>query len=241
MDLRRLPLSRRDRAARLGTHSASAPLIVFASFSKRSLECACNAQPYVTRVDAPPTERLSPARLIQADVRLYGEVEYAMFERFREGLEAASGKSEIVIELTTLGGDADIGRRIAGDIEAARKHLQNDLWFVGRTAVYSAGVTIMAAFPIRRRVLSHDAVLLIHERKLDKQVHFRSGLQQSLEELEQVKAQIELGLRLEREGFAALVRHSGLGAEEVAKRALTNWYLGAGEALQLGLIDHVIE
>jgi ATP-dependent Clp protease, protease subunit len=192
-------------------------------------------------VDAPPTERLSPARLLRPDVRLYGEVQYAMFDRFREGLEAASGKSEIVIELMTLGGDADIGRRIAGDIETARKHLQNDLWFVGRTAVYSAGVTIMAAFPIGRRVLSHDAVLLIHERKLDKQVHFRSGLKQSLEELEQVKAQIELGLRLEREGFAALVRHSGLGAEEVAKRALTNWYLGAGEALQLGLIDHVIE
>lgn len=189
---------------------------------------------------APVADRLPPARLARPDIRLQGEINTELYEHFRQALDNANN-SELVLELTTLGGDADIGRRIASDVRSAMLHLGKTLWFVGRANVYSAGVTIMSAFPKARRGLSADTTLLVHERKLRATLDLDAGLAQCLVRLEQMKAQIETGQRLEREGFAELIVGSNLSLAEVEKRALTNWYFDAREAQQFGLVGFVFE
>jgi ATP-dependent Clp protease, protease subunit len=196
-------------------------------------------------MEAPVRDRPSPARLLAPDIRLIGEINAELYDHFYEGLRKAQDRhnptpAEIVVELTTLGGDADLGRRIAGDIRAAATHLRHSFWFVGRTAVYSAGVTIMSAFPKPRRILSSDAVLLVHERKLDQALKLECGLAECLVKLEQLKAQVQLGIKLERDGFAALVEEADIDVEEVSKRARANWYVNAEDALDLGLIGGIL-
>lgn len=184
-----------------------------------------------SKMDAPVRDRLAPARLLQPDIRLIGEISNDLYQRFRDQFDAAKDQTELVLELTTLGGDAEIGRRIASDIKVARSICNQDFWFVGRTAVYSAGVTIMAAFPISRRVLGPDAALLIHERKLDETLRLEGALSACLSKLEQTKAEIEIGMMLQREGFAELAAGSSISVDEIAQRARNNWYLRAHEAL----------
>jgi hypothetical protein len=53
----------------------------------------------------------------------------------------------VVLELTTEGGDADGARRMALEIRLCREWHNRDTYFVGKTVVMSAGITIMAAFP----------------------------------------------------------------------------------------------
>ena len=43
--------------------------------------------------------------------------------------------------------------------------------FLGKTLVASAGVTVMAAFPKDKRWLTRDAALLIHGRRIVKDLH----------------------------------------------------------------------
>jgi ATP-dependent protease ClpP protease subunit len=190
---------------------------------------------------ASAADRPPPACLAAPDIRLRGEINQDMFDSFRESLAKAGDKAELILELTTLGGDADIGRRIAGDLQLAERHLGKSFWFIGRSTVYSAGVTIMAALPKARRGLSPDTTLLIHERKLSKTLKLDDGLASCLIQLDQVKNEIETGQRLEREGFAALAAGSTLDVEEIQKRAVRNWYVPAQEALDLGLVGFIFD
>jgi len=98
------------------------------------------------------------------------------FWRFREQLEAVGDETDITIEVTTPGGDADCARRICVDIRIAREHCDKSFWFAGRSTVYSAGASIMAAFPRERRFLSCNCVLKIHERKMKKEMKFDSAI-----------------------------------------------------------------
>jgi ATP-dependent Clp protease, protease subunit len=194
-----------------------------------------------SKMSAPASICPPPARLLKPDVQLVGEVNQAMFDGFKQALQTAGENNELVVEVTTLGGDADIGRRLAGDIRAAEAHLGKRFWFVGRSYVYSIGVVIMTAFAKERRVLSGDATLLIHERKLSEDVHLEDGLEACLRIIMQVKAKIENGIRLEREGFAELAAGSELDVEEIIRRAGKNWYVTAHEALELGFVAHLLD
>jgi hypothetical protein len=56
-----------------------------------------------------------------------------------------------------------------------------------------------------------------------------------------VLAEIESGQRLERQGFAQLVEGTSLTAQDVGNRVYNkDWYLTAGEALDLRLVGGVI-
>lgn len=140
----------------------------------------------------------------------------------------------------TSGGIADIGRRICTEIELARIFKKRDMIFIGKTIVYSAGITIMAAFPRERRFLTSDTRLLIHSRKIDEEVRFEGPLKANEQIARVVLAEVECGLELEEEGFRKLVEGSRVTLDEVKKQAETNWYLTAQKALELGLVAGVI-
>lgn len=178
-------------------------------------------------------------------VRLHGKVDANMLRAFLEQLDAARGaQGPIVVELMTEGGDADIGRRMALEIRLLRESLDGTgrrLCFLGKTIVFSAGVTLMAAFPAADRYLARDASLLVHERKLDKTVHFFGPLRATLAVARDLIAELENGLKLEQEGFADLIRGTGVSAEELARHTQSaNWYLGAEEALRCGLVAGLV-
>ena len=85
-----------------------------------------------------------------------------------------SGKP-LIVEVNTDGGDADAARRIALEIRLFREHSGQDAYCVGKSNVYSAGVTILAAFPRQFRFLTEDAILLIHERRLETSIELSAS------------------------------------------------------------------
>jgi ATP-dependent protease ClpP protease subunit len=172
-----------------------------------------------------------------SDVRLYGKVSEDMLsEFFRQQAEAKPDKP-LVLELSTNGGDADVGRRIAQEITLWQAHGNRQLWFFGKSYVYSAGVTIMSAIPPERRFLTRDCELLIHERKMKKQVNLDGALRSCKAAINDILAEIESGQRLERSGFAQLVEGSKISIDTLEERVLKkDWYLTANEAVENGLI-----
>ena len=175
------------------------------------------------------------------DIRLFGKVDDHMLgEFFRQQQEAPDDKP-LVIELSTSGGDADIGRRIAQEIKLWQNYGRRELYFLGKTFVYSAGVTIMSAFAIERRFMTSDTLLLIHERKLKKTIELGGALRSCLGQLHDAIAEVESGQWLERDGFAQLVRGSKITLEDLEKKVLTkDWYLTASEALEQNLIGGML-
>lgn len=183
---------------------------------------------------------IPPALLTRAQVRLHGDVSDMMFNAFDQQMQAAAGADPLVLELTTCGGGAETGRRIAEDIRLFRRLHGGRALFLGKTVVYSAGVTIMSAFPRQDRYLTRDTVLLIHGRRMDRQLQLSGPLRASAQVAREVLAEIEFGLELERRGFTELVEGSRISVEECCERAASNWYVTADEALRLGLIAGVI-
>src|SRR5438067_7273627 len=148
--------------------------------------------------------------------------------------------ARILIELFTDGGDAEIGRRLAEEVRLLRQEHGRDVWFLGKTLVASAGVTVMAAFPKEKRWLTRDAALLIHGRRMVKDLHLEGPLGSCRRVLEEMIADIDHGLRLEEQGFAELIDGANVDAEEIARRAYGGWYLSAEEALNRGLVAGLV-
>jgi hypothetical protein len=179
----------------------------------------------------------------QADsrVRLMGQVSEEMAKDFLRRLEALPARAgTTVVEMTTLGGDAEMARRMVCEIDRTRKRLAaRRLVFHGVTAVYSAGVTIMAAFPLADRFLTADAVLLVHCRQLEKSLDISGPIRASLPKIKALAHEIETGIRLEEENFARLIEGSDVTLDELTERALYNWYLSATEAVDRNLIEAI--
>jgi ATP-dependent protease ClpP protease subunit len=179
--------------------------------------------------------------LVQPNVRLYGPITDDSVKNVLEQLRSVlDTEKPIVFEATTEGGDAEGGRRIALEIRLCRKWHNRETLFVGKTAVMSAGVTIMAAFPRECRFLTEDAVLLIHERRVQKTINLDGPMRADIQIIREMLAQLETAERVERDGFAELASGSKIGLEELYKRATTNCYLTAQEALDLRLVAGVL-
>lgn len=182
-----------------------------------------------------------PAALFAPQVRLDGSVCDDMFRRFRDALaETEAAEDAVVLELTTMGGDADTARRIATDIRLARERSGRELLFFGKAVVYSAGITIMSAFPREHRWLSRGTSLLIHSRSISLTLNLDGPLATERRKLEVAMAQVDEGLRLQAAGFADLIAGSDVTPEELGEKAARNWYLEAEEALARGLVAGVV-
>lgn len=186
--------------------------------------------------------RSYPASLDAPQISLLGDVNEDMVRDFFAGLkDAEKAGGDIAMEITTPGGDAELGRRLVLEVEIARRRLGGRRFlFLGKTQVYSAGVTLMSAFPVADRYLSRDTILMIHGRQLDKTVELSGPMRASKPEVEALLSQIECGLRHEEENLKRLIEGSKISFEEARPKALHNWYVPADEALRLGLVAGVI-
>jgi ATP-dependent protease ClpP protease subunit len=175
------------------------------------------------------------------DIRLFGHVsEQMLSEFFRQQSEVPQGKP-VVFELSTSGGDADVGRRIAQELRWWQLKEGREVFFLGKTYVFSAGVTIMSSIPCTHRYLTEDCELLIHERKMKKQIHLEGALRGCRSAIHDVLAEIDSGQRLERDGFRQLVQGTRLTLADVEQRVLErDWYLTAQQAKEVGLVADVL-
>ena len=193
---------------------------------------------------ADPNRDLPPelsARLARPTVRLSGPIDGAAAAAFLDQvLPVLDVPGSIVVELFSPGGDADVGRRLAQEVRLLRQVHDRDVWFLGKTLVASAAVTVMAAFPRDRRWLTRDTTLLIHGRRVTRDVHLEGPLGSCRRVLEEIIADIDNGARVEEEGFAELVAGSRVSLDEIRHRAYGGWYLTAEAALDLGLVAGLV-
>ena len=108
--------------------------------------------------------------LFSPNVRVYGTIgEGTVWSVLDQLDKVRRSDAPIVFELTTPGGDPDAARRIGLEIRLCREWHGRETFFVGKTDVMSAGITIMAAFPRDRRFLTRDTQLLVHERRMERE------------------------------------------------------------------------
>jgi ATP-dependent protease ClpP protease subunit len=183
----------------------------------------------------PATAFKSPA------IALSGVVDYEMYTKFRTQFDNASDKAIVVIELSTLGGDPEVARmmgedvRFASEMEPTRRFV-----FLGKAAIYSAGVTFMSFFARNNRYLARGTRLMIHERKLSKKLVIDGPLTTCVAVVKATLNEIECSIAIQNEGFQNLVLGSSVTFEQVVERAPSNWYLEAQEAKALGLVEAVL-
>ncbi len=98
----------------------------------------------------------------------------------------------------------------------------------------------MSFFAVENRYLTRGARVMIHERKMDKQLHVTGPLTTCIASVRAMLNELEHSIAIQNEGFENLVRGSSVTMEEVLKRAPANWYIEAQEAKALALIAEVI-
>ncbi|MEA3012134.1 MAG: hypothetical protein QOD42_679 [Sphingomonadales bacterium] len=188
------------------------------------------------------TARHAPEILARPQISLVGDIDKYSVERFLDQLgEAEKAGDNVVLELTTEGGDPEMARRIVFEIESARRRLRGRFLFLGKAVVYSAGITIMSAFPCTDRWLARETMLMIHGRKLDKTVEISGPMRASVPMIDALRAQMETALALEEKGFRKLIEGCDIGLDELMEKALHNWYLTAEEAAGRGLVAGIFE
>ena len=177
--------------------------------------------------------------LTAPQLRLIGSVDEAMYAEFRNQLGAAPTDGPLVIALTTLGGNPEIARAMADDVRLLRE-AGRTIYFLGKAAVYSAGATFMAGFPVKCRFLTKDTTLLIHERQISKTISLSGPLRSCTSQLKAALNEIEQSIAIEEAGFKALAEGSDVAFEEIQENAPDNWYMGCEEAKDRGLIADII-
>lgn len=187
-----------------------------------------------------------PAALVARDflnpaILLSGTVDYEMYGAFRDALSKAPESGVVVVELTTLGGDPEVARILGEDIRFHGEVLpERRFVFLGKAAVYSAGTTFMSFFAPENRYLTRGTRLMIHERKMDKHLHVEGPLTTCIAGLEATLNEIRESIAIQNEGFENLVRGSQVTMDEVLRKAPSNWYVEANDALAKGLIAGII-
>lgn len=173
-------------------------------------------------------------------VRLHGTVDGMMYANFQQQLANAPSDGPLVVSITTLGGDPEMARAMADDIRLLRQYTGRECLFLGKVAVYSAGATFMAAFPVDKRFLTRHSRIMIHERVMQSTIQLNGPLNTLAPTLRAKLHEIEDSIKIQDEGFADLVRGSGVTLEELKRKAPSNWYIEAEQARDLGLVLDII-
>ena len=176
---------------------------------------------------------------LKPDIRLLGAVTDDMLQHFLDSAEKLQGDGPAVVELTSMGGDAETARRIAQEIRMLGK--EREVFLLGKTYVFSAGITLLAARPPSHRFLSRDTVLLVHERRFERTVNFNGALRSAVAVAHDLLAELEIGEKLERRGFQRFVDGSNMTVDQLIERVLQkDWYMLADEALELRLVAGLV-
>ncbi|RZM23729.1 MAG: peptidase S14 [Sphingomonas sp.] len=187
-----------------------------------------------------PTNATNYPLLAMPHVQLHGPVDEGMYMRFKAQLADAPSDGPLVVSITTLGGDPEMARAMADDIRLLREYTGRETLFLGKVAVYSAGATFMAGFPVEKRFLTRHSRLMIHERLMTSTVHLSGPLNTLSHTLKAKLNEIEDSIRIQDEGFRDLVAGSSVSFETLREKAPSNWYLEAEEARDLGLVLDII-
>lgn len=190
---------------------------------------------------AKPAE--APTDIQDVQISLVGSVDEAMAKTLRDELHKLEPEGPpVTIDMTTLGGDPELARRMLLEVDAARERLKGRrLVFYGKSVVYSAGVTFMAGFPPEDRFLDPEAVLLIHCRQLCQTIELDGPIRASIPKLKAMIHQLETGVDLEKGNFERLIEGTDVTMDELLDKALYNWYLPAEEAVQRKLVAGVVK
>ena len=173
-------------------------------------------------------------------IMLSGSVDYDMYADFRRQFDSSSA-ALTVVELSTLGGDPEVARMMGEDIRFASEHQPDRAFvFLGKAAIYSAGTTFMSFFAKHNRYLTRGTRLMIHERKLSKELKINGPLTTCIATVKATLHEIEASIAIQNEGFANLIVGSSVTMDDVLKRAPYNWYIEAEEARTLGLVEAVL-
>ena len=174
-------------------------------------------------------------------IMLCGTVDYSMYIHFKASLANTADRPLVVIELSTLGGDPEVARMMGEDIRFASEMSPHRRFvFLGKAAIYSAGTTFMSFFARGNRYLTRGTRLMIHERKLAKELRLDGPLTTCVANVKATLNEIESSIAIQNEGFQNLIIGSSVTLEQVLERAPYNWYIEAEEARQLGLIEGVL-
>ena len=178
--------------------------------------------------------------LARPQVQLSGTVDYQMYGWFKQQLVDAQGDGPLVVAITTLGGDPEVARAMADDIRLLREYTGRETLFLGKVAVYSAGATFMSGFQADKRFLTRGTRLMLHERQMTSTVQLSGPLNTLRYTLEAKLAEISDSIRIQDEGFRALVQGSSVQFDELKRKASSAWYIEAEEARDLGLVLDII-
>ena len=178
--------------------------------------------------------------LAAPQVQLAGPVDERMYSWFKQQLANAQGDYPLVVSITTLGGDPEMARAMADDIRMIREYTGRETLFLGKVAVYSAGATFMSGFPTDKRWLTRGSRIMLHERQMQSTIQLNGPLNTLRYSLEAKLAEIEDSIRIQDEGFRALVAGSQVTFEQLKEKASSAWYIEAKEAHDLGLVLDVI-
>ena len=226
-----------DRFLRL---ERATPATVVALFNGTAAVFNVAIQSLSRDLDLPHLQTMTTLPSLAPDIRLFGDVNEGMLSEFFRQQAETKVAGPIVFELSTSGGDAEAGRRIAEELRLWQLQ-DRELYFLGKTYVFSAGITIMAAIPKSRRFLTADCELLIHERKMKATITLDGALRGCRAKINDVLAEIESGQRLQTEGFARLVKDSKVTVQDIEQRVLEkDWYLTAAQALEHELVAGVV-
>lgn len=173
-------------------------------------------------------------------IQLHGVVDDRMYDSFKQQFANAGGDGPLVVSITTLGGDPEMGRAMGDDIRLLRDYTGREALFLGKVAVYSAGATFMSAFPVDKRFLTRGTRLMLHERSMTSTVQLAGPLSTLVSTLKAKLHEIEHSIMIQEEGFRDIVAGSKVAFEELREKATANWYIEAEEARDLGLILDVI-
>jgi hypothetical protein len=174
-------------------------------------------------------------------VRLWGSVDYAMYANFRDQFDNLTDQPVVVVELSTLGGDPEVARMMGEDIRfGSQMNPERRFVFLGKAAIYSAGTTFMSFFARENRYLTRGTRLMIHERKLSKQLTIDGPLTTCVATVKATLHEIESSIKIQNEGFQNLIVGSKITLDEVLAKAPANWYVEAEEAVNLGLVEVVL-
>jgi ATP-dependent protease ClpP protease subunit len=181
------------------------------------------------------------ALLESPTISLSGTVDHAMYIYFKNNLAMIPQAGPSVIELSTLGGDPEIARMMGEDVRFhSSLYPERRIMFVGKTAVYSAGVTFMSFFAPENRFLTRGTRLMIHERIISRDIRLSGPLTTCIATLKAALNEIETSIVIQNEGFANLLSGSSVSVDELIGRAAENWYVEAQDAKTLGLIADII-
>ncbi len=174
-------------------------------------------------------------------ILLSGTVDYEMYKDFREQLAQAPAGGLIAVELSTLGGDPEVARMMGEDVRFHSEVTpERRFVFLGKAAIYSAGTTFMSFFTRANRYLTRGTRLMVHERKLVKTIALDGPLTSCVPIIEATLNELKTSIAIQNEGFENLTCGSQVAMDELLRRASSNWYIDADEAVALGLIQGVI-